>query len=88
MKAPAGAPDRDNRENRWYGSGHGLRQKHKKAGGAQFVLRAAGLRETLEHFDRSRAKTIELLQSTPDLRAHAIDSPLGQQLDGYDGCCS
>lgn len=40
--------------------------------------------ETLDHFLQSHAKTIAYLENTPDLRAHATDSPLGQQLDGYE----
>lgn len=40
--------------------------------------------EILGHFLESRAKTIAYLENTPDLRAHATDSPLGQQLDGYE----
>jgi hypothetical protein len=40
--------------------------------------------ETLDHFLDSRAKTIAYLENTPDLRAHATDSPIGQQLDGYE----
>jgi hypothetical protein len=39
--------------------------------------------EALKHFLASREKTIEYLKNTPDLRAHAVDSPIGQQLDGY-----
>jgi hypothetical protein len=33
---------------------------------------------------KARAMTIELMKNTPDLRAHATDSPLGQKLDGYE----
>jgi hypothetical protein len=40
--------------------------------------------EALAHFQQSRARTINFLQSTPDLRAHATESPLGQPLDGYE----
>jgi hypothetical protein len=40
--------------------------------------------ETLARFEKSRARTIEFLQSTPDLRQHVIDSPLGQPLDAYE----
>jgi len=40
--------------------------------------------EALKHFLASREKTIEFLKNTPDLRAHAADSPLGQQLDAYE----
>ena len=40
--------------------------------------------DTLARFEKSRAHTIEFLQSTPDLRQHVIDSPLGQPLDAYE----
>jgi hypothetical protein len=40
--------------------------------------------ETLARFEKSRAHTIEFLQSTQDLRQHVIDSPLGQPLDAYE----
>jgi hypothetical protein len=38
----------------------------------------------LKHFDESRDQTISFLEKTPDLRAHATESPLGKQLDGYE----
>ena len=37
-----------------------------------------------KHFEESRAKTAAFLQSTPDLRAHAADSPFGAKLDAYE----
>jgi hypothetical protein len=40
--------------------------------------------DSLKHFLESRAKTEALLKDTADLRAHAIDSPMGQKLDGYE----
>ena len=41
--------------------------------------------ETLKHFLESRAKTEALLKDTPDLRDHAMESPLnGQKLDAYE----
>jgi hypothetical protein len=40
--------------------------------------------ESLQHFLASRQKTIEFLKSTPDLRAHVTDSPLGRPLDAYE----
>ena len=40
--------------------------------------------ETLKHFLASREKTIEFMKNTPDLRAHLVDSPIGQQLDAYE----
>ncbi|MGA8143096.1 MAG: DinB family protein [Candidatus Acidiferrales bacterium] len=39
--------------------------------------------ETLDHFLKSRATTIEYMKTTPGLREHVADSPLGQ-LDGYE----
>ena len=39
---------------------------------------------SMKHFIESRAKTEDLLKNTPDLRQHAMDSPLGMKLDGYD----
>jgi hypothetical protein len=37
-----------------------------------------------KHFLESRLVTEEYLKATPDLRAHAIDSPMGVKLDGYE----
>ncbi len=38
----------------------------------------------LKHFIDSRAKTIELLKTTPDLRAHVVDSGLLGKIDAYE----
>lgn len=38
----------------------------------------------LKHFLQSRAKTIALLKSTPDLRAHVVDSGLFGTLDAFE----
>lgn len=38
---------------------------------------------SVKHFLESRATTTEFLKSTPDLRQHAIDSPLQMKLDAY-----
>lgn len=40
-------------------------------------------KESLKHFKASRAQTIAFLKETKDLRQHAVDSPLGKKLDGY-----
>jgi hypothetical protein len=41
--------------------------------------------ETLAHFEQSRAKTIQFLQSTADLREHASsDNPFQQPMDAYE----
>ena len=39
--------------------------------------------ESLDHFLNSRARTAEYLKSTPDLRDHVVDSPIGEPLDAY-----
>ncbi len=38
--------------------------------------------DTLKHFLESRARSLEYLKNTPDLRAHVAESPLGK-LDAY-----
>ena len=45
--------------------------------------RFGGQDATVKHFKASRAKTLAFLNDTKDLRAHAIDSPLGKKLDAY-----
>ncbi|HST13179.1 MAG TPA: DinB family protein [Terriglobales bacterium] len=39
---------------------------------------------SLKHFMEARATTEDFLTKTPDLREHAVDSPLGKKLDGYE----
>jgi len=85
MKAPAGAPDRDTAKAHAAVLAMVPDRSHKAQAPPPLVptgrWRAA---ESLDHFQKSRAKTIECLQSTPDLRAHVADSPLGQPLDAYE----
>ena len=38
----------------------------------------------LKHFEESRTTTETFLKTTPGLRDHAIDSPLGKKLDAYE----
>jgi hypothetical protein len=45
--------------------------------------RFGGPSGSLKHFEESRAKTEDILK-TPDLRAHAVDSPMGVKLDAYE----
>ena len=40
--------------------------------------------ESLKHFVESRQTTVDLLKNTNGLRAHAIMSPLGKEMDGYE----
>jgi hypothetical protein len=39
---------------------------------------------SLKHFLETRATTEDFLKNTPDLRAHAADSPMGMKLDAYE----
>jgi hypothetical protein len=39
---------------------------------------------SLKHFLEARATTEDFLKKTPDLREHAVDSPLGKKLDAYE----
>ena len=39
---------------------------------------------TSKHFEESRDKTETVLKTTPDLRGHVKESPLGVKLDGYE----
>lgn len=39
---------------------------------------------SLKHFEQARATTEDFLNKTPGLRDHAIDSPLGKKMDGYE----
>jgi uncharacterized damage-inducible protein DinB len=84
MKAPAGKPDRD------YTSTDKLvlaaiadrTQRARAPEQAQPTGRWSP-QETLEQFLKVRARTTEFLKSTPGLRDHVVDSPLGQPLDAY-----
>jgi hypothetical protein len=39
---------------------------------------------SLKHFTEARAQTEVFLKAHSDLRDHAVDSPLGKKLDGYE----
>jgi len=39
---------------------------------------------SLKHFTDSRTETVAFLEGHDDLRAHAIDSPMGKKLDAYE----
>jgi hypothetical protein len=38
----------------------------------------------LKHFVESRQQTVDFLNQHDDLRAHAVDSPMGKKLDAYE----
>jgi hypothetical protein len=85
MKAPAGAATRDTAKADAAVLAMVPDRSHKAQAPGPLVPSGRWTPdETLARFEKSRARTIEFLQSTPDLRQHVIDSPLGQPLDAYE----
>ena len=85
MKAPAGPSDRDTAKLDAMVLAMIPDRSHKAQAPPPIVPTGRWTpAETLDHFLKGRAKTIEFLQSAPDLREHVADSPLGQQLDAYE----
>ena len=85
MKSPAGAADRDTAKADAMVLAMIPDRSHKAQAPPPLVPTGRwSPAETLAHFQKSRAQTLALLQSTPDLREHVADSPLGQPLDAYE----
>jgi hypothetical protein len=85
MKAPAGPADRDTAKIDAMVLAMIPDRSHKAQAPPPLVPTSSWTpAESLDHFLKSRAKTIAFLESTPDLREHATDSPLGQPLDAYE----
>ena len=85
MKAPAGPADRDTAKADALVLAAIPDRSHKAKAPEPLVPTSHWTpADTLDHFLKSRAHTIEFLQATPDLRAHVADSPLGQPLDAYE----
>ena len=85
MKSPAGAADRDTAKLDAMVLALVPDRSHKAEAPAPLVPKSQmAPSETLDLFLKRRARTIQYLQSTPDLRAHVADSPIGQPLDGYE----
>jgi len=85
MKAPAGPADRDTAKIDAMVLAMIPDRSHKAQAPKELVPTGRWTpAETLDHFLNSRAKTIAFLQSTPDLRQHVVDSPIGQKLDAYE----
>ena len=85
MTAPA-APDRDLKQTDEMVVAIVTDRSHKADAPEPLrpVNRFGSPEEALKHFVASRSETEEFLKKTPDLRAHAIDSPLGKKLDAYE----
>jgi hypothetical protein len=85
MKAPAGPADRDTAKIDAMVLAMIPDRSHKAQAPPPLVPTGRWTpADTLDHFLKSRAKTIAFMQSTPDLREHVADSPLGQPLDAYE----
>jgi len=85
MKAPSGAADRDTAKIDAMVLAMIPDRSHKAQAPPPLVPTSRWTHaETLDHFLKSRAKTIGFLESTPDLRNHVADSPLNQPLDAYE----
>lgn len=85
MKGPAGAPDRDIAKTDAAVLAMIPDRSHKAQAPPALVPTGRwSSQETLDHFLKSRAATIEYMKTAPDLRAHVADSPLGMPLDGYE----
>ena len=85
MAAPA-APDRDLKQIDEMVVSMVTDRSHKQDAPEPLrpVTRFGSPEDALKHFVESRAQTEEFLKKTPDLRAHAVDSPLGAKLDAYE----
>jgi hypothetical protein len=85
MKAPAGAADRDTVKIDAAVLALIPDRSHKAQAPPPLVPTGNWTpAEALDHFLKSRARTVAFLESTPDLREHVADSPLGQPLDAYE----
>ncbi len=84
MKAPAGKADRDNTSiDRLVLSAIADRTQRAQAPEPVVPKGRWSPQEALDRFVKIRERTMEFLKSTPDLREHVADSPLGQPLDAY-----
>jgi len=86
MKAPAGPADRDTAKLDAMVQAALPDRSHKVQAPGPLVPNGRWTAiESLDHFLKSRAKTIDFLQSTPDVRAHvSSENPFQQPLDGYE----
>ncbi len=84
MKAPAGPPDRDVAKMDAMVLAMVPDRSTKRQAPPELVPSGRwSPNEALDHFLASRARTIEFMRTTPDLRQHVMDSPLGP-LDAYE----
>jgi hypothetical protein len=84
MQAPAGKPDRDYKStDKLVLSAIADRSRRVQAPEPVLPTGRRSPEEALEQFLRGRERTMQFLKSTPGLRDHVVDSPLGQPLDAF-----
>ena len=84
MSAPAGNPDRDPEAgDKMVLSVIPDRTNKVKAPDPLVPTGRWTPQQSLDHFLKSRARTVEYLKSTSGLRDHVVPSPIGQPLDAY-----
>ncbi len=86
MKAPAGTADRDTAKlDAMILAAVPDRSQKRQAPGPLVPTGRWTPAEALAHFEKSRANTIQYLQSTKDLRDHvSSDNPFKQPMDAYE----
>jgi hypothetical protein len=85
MKSPAGAPDRDFKKIDAGLLANVPDRSHKVQAPDELVPTGRwSPEEALNHFVRSRARTIQFLQNTADLREHVMAGPTGAPMDAYE----
>jgi hypothetical protein len=86
MKAPAGEPGRDLKKTDDAVVAMIPDRSHKAQAPEPLkpTNRFGSPEGALKHFLESRAQTEEFLKTTPGLREHVSDSPLGMKLDAYE----
>lgn len=84
MKAPAGKADRDYARTDEFVL-KAIADRTQKVQAPEPVVPKGRWepREALDRFLKTRERTVAFLKSTPDLREHVTDSPLGQPLDAF-----
>lgn len=84
MQAPAGKPDRDYKavDKKVLTM---IADRSQRAQAPKEVQPSGrwSPKDALEHFLKTRARTTEFLKTTPGLRDHVTDSPIGESLDAY-----
>lgn len=84
MESPAGKPDRDCKStDQLVLRAIADRSQPAKAPEPVVPKGRQSPEEAMDQFLKTRGRTIEFLKSTPGLRDHVMDSPLGQPLDAY-----